>query len=568
MTRPLRRAEIAPCVGEIALKDEYHSRRLKVLGKTSASQIQDAERCMRRWFFRYVEGVTTLPTDAQRRGTEIDNNYVQPYLKTGIVPKGDWYKLAFEAIHHLPSPGPRDDLLIQHSIEMPTFDGGPLVIGYPDWVDVAEFKHAKVIEIGDLKSTSDFRYCKTEDELRTNVQMVTYAEWGYSVFGADQVSIAHVYVRTRGSVRAQKVGPFEMSREEVRENWEPRLVLLRQMGDAARGAVRGEDLVPNTEACMDYGGCPFRARCGLQVVIKTKKRNQGVKMSTNKGPNGLFARLKAAGEKTNGKTSDEGTTVDGDGSDHALATKSKVSNLFGKKKTEPTASTSENARFNTQCACGEVLTKANTSRLPSGEVKHVGCSLKKVDAKNGAGSAVVPPDAPSREQTKTKIKVEGENGEMREEVLEEAREDNQRRKVEVTETKARKKTTDAEKKAEVAEASRSLKQELEKHPAPGARPVPAVAPILFIDALAVKGVEGAVALEDWLGPIAEIAAAAHDVEDVRLISYTSKGVLATAMRAALATTPKVLLIDSRQFGADVAMEVLVPHAQMVVRGTR
>lgn len=64
------------------------------------------------------------------------------------------------------------------------------------------------------------------------------------------------------------------------------------------------------------------------------------------------------------------------------------------------------------------------------------------------------------------------------------------------------------------------------------------------------------------------AAKSENVHDWRMISYTARGVLASALRARLAEIPKVLVVTSSLSGADVLIETLTPIARKVVRALR
>lgn len=99
-------------------------------------------------------------------------------------------------------------------------------------------------------------------------------------------------------------------------------------------------------------------------------------------------------------------------------------------------------------------------------------------------------------------------------------------------------------------------------------PAPSAGFVLFVDCYPVKGLpEGTVDYLEWYAPIAAGAADASKVDDWRLIQYTSKGVLATAMRLVVANgdLPSAMTISTSAPGYDVAMEVLSPLAKTIIR---
>ena len=90
--------------------------------------------------------------------------------------------------------------------------------------------------------------------------------------------------------------------------------------------------------------------------------------------------------------------------------------------------------------------------------------------------------------------------------------------------------------------------------------------VLYVDCYPVKGGHDLVDFLEWYAPIAAAVAQANNVADWRLISYTSKGLLAAFMREALKdNVPHAMTIQQNAPGADVALEVLSPIARQIIR---
>lgn len=79
---------------------------------------------------------------------------------------------------------------------------------------------------------------------------------------------------------------------------------------------------------------------------------------------------------------------------------------------------------------------------------------------------------------------------------------------------------------------------------------------------------GYVLFADWIAPIMQAVAEEHGVADYRLIQYTAKAALATKIRQSLDTVPEVLVIDGYASGSSEALEVLVPHATLVIKSLK
>lgn len=75
-------------------------------------------------------------------------------------------------------------------------------------------------------------------------------------------------------------------------------------------------------------------------------------------------------------------------------------------------------------------------------------------------------------------------------------------------------------------------------------------------------------LADWVAPLMQAVADDHGVADYRLIQFTSRAALATKIRENVASVPEVLVIGGFEAGASEAMEVLTPHATMVIRALK
>lgn len=117
-------------------------------------------------------------------------------------------------------------------------------------------------EVWDWKSAKSFRYCKSPDELREDVQLNIYGCWVFeNIPGAEGVEYAHAYLRTELDNPGFKVvRSGVVDREHVVNTvrgLEPVVAEMQAVAQAASPA----DVTPNYDACWDYGGCPYRAIC-------------------------------------------------------------------------------------------------------------------------------------------------------------------------------------------------------------------------------------------------------------------------------------------------------------------
>lgn len=285
-TTPQEEARAAGCV-----VDDYAESRLYAIRRTSPSALDQWELCPRRWFRGYVENVREQQSAAQAAGTDIDDNYVQPYLKTGKIPDGKWSPLVHKLVPDLPPPG--KETLVQVKERIPTYPGGPEMTVKPDFV---RWRAPRRLSIGDLKTTSAFRYSKTHEQLAENTQLaVSYARWGYVVMNAEEVDVYHVNglrdLKKPASHRVPALNepPLVISRERNTELWETKMPKVRLMVAAARAATGWRELPYNNLACDLFppNKCPLRNECDAP--------DKGGKAPNPFG--GLLSKIKQEGEK-------------------------------------------------------------------------------------------------------------------------------------------------------------------------------------------------------------------------------------------------------------------------------
>lgn len=329
----------------------------------SASSDALGQRCNRAWFYRYVAGIVeprvswssiahyiaapsgktwhdpadaslSVPSRARSTalGTEMHKRHEQRYLGARV----DWSDLpgqiALSGLHFLPDParsrvkveapigdaaivGPRD----AHAPPVGFRVAGVLWAGYRDLVAHAPEEHAR-LGIGesawalyDYKSTADIaRYALTRDKLVDDFAANLYALATCTELDLAWLPARWVYFETK---RARRAAPVDavLTRGRAFE-----LVAAGSERARALDAITTEsDATPNTDACDDYGGCPYHHSAGgpcnarrsfgaslVQLRAKKEKSNMplpaGITQLKSAAPNGTatapaFAPPPAAG---------------------------------------------------------------------------------------------------------------------------------------------------------------------------------------------------------------------------------------------------------------------------------
>lgn len=260
------------------------------LERVSASQIALYLECPRKWFYRYVLKKPIPETAAMLRGTAI-HEITENYTKTGeLTGDPDLVRMVEPVLELMPKRGP--ELLVEQEFSLPTYPGGPSLIGFVDLFDPRG--HRK--NIIDFKTTSDARYTKSSDELRHNLQMLVYAFWAFSwlkgVGACDEIEVTHLYIFTRGKPKASKSFAV-VTRKEVQDYWDKLMVTVRAMDALALAEPKPDDVEPNTDACMNFGGCHFRPECGLSIT-KRMGAAGGTAMANGKSLDQMLADKRAA----------------------------------------------------------------------------------------------------------------------------------------------------------------------------------------------------------------------------------------------------------------------------------
>lgn len=243
-----------------------------VLHHVSASQVGTYELCPRKWWFQKVAQAPDHSSTASRDlGTAVHAE-LEDYLKGGPSPTMD---IAQSGLVHLPPPGP--DLLVEAALVPPVIVAGVPWEGKIDVVVPPTPDAPTEAWVIDHKTTKDFRYCKTSDELSKNIQMVSYAYWvGLRYWGPGalsragyRVKVSHVYYHTRPetlgprAVRSKRVDSW-VNMVDIPAQWAILTRTVEAMKADAAKSVQDEVGV-DRDACGAFGGCPFRTRCNAAM---------------------------------------------------------------------------------------------------------------------------------------------------------------------------------------------------------------------------------------------------------------------------------------------------------------
>jgi hypothetical protein len=259
----------------------------------SASQIDTYELCPRKWAWRYIDDLPTTPNAAAQLGTDVHNT-LEKWLRNKIPPQvaDPAGKIAAAMLPFLPPPQAVKAEYVERRFQVTL--GDYHFVGYMDLV----MPEGPVVY--DHKTTSDFRWAKSAEDLIDDVQATLYGYWGFIHFpNVIQVSLQWTYGRTRGAAMVQPV-----KRQVTRGDIEPRLLkTIQSAGEMLlikRNVESAIEVPYEASACEAFGGCPFKDKCNL-----TAAERMNAIMTQGSAKEGFLAKLQArkaaaVGAGTNG----------------------------------------------------------------------------------------------------------------------------------------------------------------------------------------------------------------------------------------------------------------------------
>lgn len=278
----------------------------------SASQISKYRGCARQWGWRYIAQLPDPSGPAAALGTEVDDTQLQPYLRDDrpIDFSRDSGYIAASGLAFLPRPKSHGMELQKHFVmPSPTWhaDGEHIGFGYQGYIDLwmpdggmPDITGAPVV--CDFKTTGNWKYVKTTEQLKVDVQAQLYATWAMYKTKSKIVDLVWVYMATKGPRKAKRVH-LRVHADDVAEQFTAINETAVEMYDVRQTVTDPMELKPNPEMCDAYGGCPYRHKCNLGPGEKidaaaaqyARQNNVEVSMS-NAGTSGLLARLRQARE--------------------------------------------------------------------------------------------------------------------------------------------------------------------------------------------------------------------------------------------------------------------------------
>ncbi len=253
---------------------------LKGLIAISPSQIESFKGCQRKWSWDKLAGIKRITHPSAARGTHC-HEMLEAYtahntpidLSVTHVVDGKAFKpgpVIAQGLRYL------TDIRItatEKAVYVPGVGSSPkyYFTGFTDFsfVRLGDDMHG----VGDYKTTSNFQYAKTVEELKRDPQALIYAAARLAETSAEVVLCRWIYFRTTGtpSPAGAKIIEITLTRSDVEDGLREldvialQIVALREAGTTPETAKLFiiNNVPPTPKACSDYGGCSYQEICNL-----------------------------------------------------------------------------------------------------------------------------------------------------------------------------------------------------------------------------------------------------------------------------------------------------------------
>lgn len=260
--------------------------------RISASQLETAELCPRKWWLKYKGHMPELPKGSKSFGNVLHaacERYLLGASLHDLWPQG-WdvcpdskqpldpadAALVMVLIEEAVKQGileRRPSGRVEHKIEPPLSCLGHRVIGKIDYLCPGR--------VEDHKNSKSERYFKSAEGLKKNIQMMLYAayelERGFRMKGAVPpkfISLVHnQYLRDLNNPKVRR-REAEVTPAEIDDYWASKIVPLVQLLEKL-DQINSPFLIPlpDKSACEAFGGCDFQSICHAgEDMLTFKKR--------------------------------------------------------------------------------------------------------------------------------------------------------------------------------------------------------------------------------------------------------------------------------------------------------
>lgn len=236
----------------------------------SATAIDTWRLCPRKWAWRVIDGIEGVQGESAALGGRV-HKVLEVWLRDGMLDAETVEgQIALPGLKYLPQPDPAAQ--VEEWFEL-TIGGegfhGRMDLRYRKQPRDADGRFGRLVVL-DHKTTSDFKWAKSADDLRNDVQATMYAVAVMLESGEEEIELEWIYYRTAPDRPGAKKVSLVVLRDDAEAAWNeliaPTVVEMR----AALSATTALELPPNATACRAFGGCPYELNCNLTPQEKMR----------------------------------------------------------------------------------------------------------------------------------------------------------------------------------------------------------------------------------------------------------------------------------------------------------
>lgn len=271
----------------------------------SATSIKLFSDCERKWYHTYVLGDRDEGTAAMELGSEV-HKILESFMDVGHADDFDKTSAAYQiaetglpllpwAAFHKESPAQGieaslDRFPLEHPVWLFEGPDPKYTVPFRGFIDLFghgvgygdPFEYETGLKVGqpfvlDYKTTADLKYALTEEQLRTNFQLLIYAKHllDSEYRDAESIMLIHVYFTTRKPYKAKRV-VTELTRQEVTQAFGKPKDLALSMLDLSRSPKEATTPNPSfchafNRTCKHYDDCFFTASRREKFPMTEKK---------------------------------------------------------------------------------------------------------------------------------------------------------------------------------------------------------------------------------------------------------------------------------------------------------
>jgi hypothetical protein len=248
----------------------------------SASRIKLYTTCPRKWAFKYLENLPEPSTQATNFGSTIHKEVEEYYLNAAKPSTLH----ATALLRHLPQPSPKIKAEASFSFLYPI---DAVTVNFRGAVDLIDTETNTVF---DHKTTSNLKYALEPHQLELDPQPIIYGMYYRLIHQKqtqsilDDVNIQFTYVLSKDKapkgIPQTKVTKLKQSLTILDNGIDSMRKPIIEMHEHTVACSKANSVAANTDACWNYGKCPFADHC--DAFGKTKEPQMS---------NDLLARLAA-----------------------------------------------------------------------------------------------------------------------------------------------------------------------------------------------------------------------------------------------------------------------------------